>query len=192
MASGGVASIVCSMSLTQDQTGTAGTLKTCTRCLQPLPFTAFRADRSKPDGRYPQCRLCFGSVASIFKVIHWHPCRHCGKYFKPRHNKRQFVRHCTRTCAAAALRGANHHNWQGDAIGYGAAHYRVRQVRGRPAQCAQCGTTKGGMHWALDHGRCESPLHSAEGPYSPDPNDYLPLCVPCHKTMDLDRFEVAA
>jgi hypothetical protein len=172
------------MPRTEDPTGT-GTLKTCPGCKIALPLYAFRADASRPDGRYPRCKMCCGS--NLIQVIYRRPCAHCRTYFRPRHNKGVYVSHCSRRCHAAASRGPNHASWKGSEIKYSAAHMRVRQARGEPAQCAHCNTTAGGMHWALDHDRCTEPLLAPEGPYSPDPNHYIPLCVPCHKVMDLGR-----
>lgn len=161
--------------------------KTCTRCRSALPLTAFRRDSTKRDGRYPQCRLCFGSVATIFKIIRWHPCDQCGTYFQPRHNKGDYVRHCSRRCAAQSVTGVRNHAWKSHNIGYGTAHDRTREARGQPTTCERCGATDRRMHWALDHGACGSPLQSDNGPYSPNPAHYIALCVPCHKAMDLRR-----
>jgi hypothetical protein len=73
----------------------------------------------------------------------------------------------------------------GDQITVSGAHMRVRARRG-PASthlCQFCGGTA--AHWAYDH-QDPDERSSDHGPYSPDPDRYLPLCVPCHKRFDLD------
>lgn len=56
---------------------------------------------------------------------------------------------------------------------YGALHHWVRQVRGRPQHCEDCGTTEPRRYeWA-----------NLTGNYT-DPNDYKRLCKPCHARMD--------
>jgi hypothetical protein len=68
-----------------------------------------------------------------------------------------------------------------------AIHMRLKN-RPDPGACEHCGASKVTLHWALDHDRCLTPLESEQGPYSLDPSDYRRLCVPCHKTMDLEQL----
>lgn len=69
------------------------------------------------------------------------------------------------------------------APGYNASHQRVYRDRG-PAKMHACVCGAPARHWAYDH-TDPSELTSAYGPYSADPARYIPLCVPCHKRMDL-------
>lgn len=67
------------------------------------------------------------------------------------------------------------------------AHYRVRQLRGTPKSCEHCGLDDEDKryHWALKPEARDAAIPSPNGPYSLDANDYVRLCVPCHKAMDL-------
>lgn len=59
-------------------------------------------------------------------------------------------------------------------MNYKAAHAKVNRLRGRPNKCEHCGTTDPNKkyEWA-----------SLNKNYS-DPNDYIRLCVTCHKKLD--------
>ncbi len=78
--------------------------------------------------------------------------------------------------------------WQGDDIGYSAAHSRIRSVRGKASgkSCVDCGAQA--KQWSYSHA-CERELYSDMGPYSPDWNQYEPRCVPCHKDFDLQHIK---
>jgi hypothetical protein len=89
--------------------------------------------------------------------------------------------------------GAEHHSWQGDSIGYNGAHNRVRLRRGSASNhnCVECGTQA--EHWAYDHNdpnELKGTIVNSPSlmPYSADPNHYQPMCVKCHKRMDMDRI----
>lgn len=65
--------------------------------------------------------------------------------------------------------------WKGDKASYSAFHHRVYSVRGKPQLCEKCQTTTGKMNWC-----------NVTGNYS-DVNDYIRLCISCHRRMDQDR-----
>lgn len=74
--------------------------------------------------------------------------------------------------------------------GYGAAHERIRRLRG-PANaqvCSRCGGVA--RQWAYVAAGASERIDSPTGPYSRIPDDYAPMCVPCHKREDLDRIAV--
>jgi len=75
---------------------------------------------------------------------------------------------------------------KGDDIGYSAAHFRVRQLRGPAAAhaCAACGDPA--CEWAFDHSTpVEDTRYHADGrPYSPRVEAYRPLCISCHRQDD--------
>ena len=78
-----------------------------------------------------------------------------------------------------------------DDIGYWAAHSRVRNDRG-PASgytCVDCAASA--YQWSYSHEAEDERISSDEAtlgmPYSPDPSDYDPRCVTCHKAFDADR-----
>lgn len=74
--------------------------------------------------------------------------------------------------------------WKGAQVSYSGAHMRVKAQRGEArAHTCECG--RPAAHWAYDH---DDPnvLTSPDGrPYSADPDHYRPMCVPCHKKLDL-------
>ena len=73
--------------------------------------------------------------------------------------------------------GVNNINWKGDNASYAAKHIWVKYHYGNPQRCDHCKTTDKRMyHWA-----------NISGEYKRDRNDWLRLCVPCHKRADLHR-----
>lgn len=60
-------------------------------------------------------------------------------------------------------------------VGYSGAHRRVYRTRGKASSypCDECGAQGRDMDWAHIHGTDGS-----------NPNNYRPLCVPCHKRYD--------
>lgn len=83
--------------------------------------------------------------------------------------------------------------WTGDGVGYVGAHQRVRKAKG-PASLHSCSHCSGpARHWAYDGLDVREKQDTRGRPYSPWPEHYMPLCVPCHKRFDLSRrSEVAA
>lgn len=82
--------------------------------------------------------------------------------------------------------GENHPKWAGDNVGYWGAHIRVRKYRGKASEyTCECGNQA--EQWAAIHEKCES---AEDGmPYSSDWNNYKPMCIGCHKKMDLEQIE---
>lgn len=68
---------------------------------------------------------------------------------------------------------------------YTAVHQRLRKFLGsaRRYACVACGETA--AQWAYDHLDRENEQPSEFGHYSPSLDHYQPMCVPCHKEMDL-------
>lgn len=66
-------------------------------------------------------------------------------------------------------------SWRGSAATYKAFHLRVATERGKPSLCGFCGTTEGKFEWA-----------NLTRNYQ-DVNDYVRLCVPCHRKFDAWR-----
>jgi hypothetical protein len=84
--------------------------------------------------------------------------------------------------------GELNHNWQGDSIGYGGHHLRLRHQRGPAAAhpCQHCGAPA--RHWAYDHTDPAERTDPATGcPYSTDPGRYIPLCQSCHGRFDREH-----
>lgn len=73
-------------------------------------------------------------------------------------------------------KGDQHWNWSGDQVTYRALHKWVVKVLGQPDTCEHCG--KSGLsgrqiHWA-----------NISRKYLRDKNDWIRLCVKCHKKYD--------
>jgi hypothetical protein len=68
---------------------------------------------------------------------------------------------------------------------YVAVHLRLRKARGRAKdhECVECQTPA--RQWALTHNR-DKALSAPQGPFSLNLDDYEPMCVRCHKTMDMN------
>ena len=80
-----------------------------------------------------------------------------------------------RTAAKRDQRGALNHMWKGEDAGYKALHLRVRSKRGKPGSCEACDSSTVRTEWA-----------NISGDYT-DENDYLSLCLRCHRLLDAAR-----
>lgn len=82
--------------------------------------------------------------------------------------------------------------WRGDAIGYDAAHVRVKAARGSAKEyaCRLCGGPA--TEWAYDHSDPNEQYADRRGPYSTDQRCYFPACRPCHKRYDANFRKAAA
>lgn len=70
-------------------------------------------------------------------------------------------------------------------MGYMSAHNRVRRINGKAVEyrCEHCDMPA--LEWALDHGMPNLVTESDRfGRYSNNPDDYIPLCKPCHNNFD--------
>src|SRR5690625_4837991 len=78
--------------------------------------------------------------------------------------------------------GDRREHYRLDAVGYTAAHDRLRSDRGRVQgySCVDCGDRA--EQWSYDHSDPDELMCPRMGlPYSLDPECYSPRCVPCHK-----------
>jgi hypothetical protein len=85
-------------------------------------------------------------------------------------------------------------NWKAEGVGYSAAHYRVKAVRGaaREHDCA-CGATA--SEWAYNHSDPDEITTTQNGyevRYSLDPTRYVPMCRNCHRKLDHDNAKARA
>lgn len=77
-----------------------------------------------------------------------------------------------------------------DQCGYAAAHRRLRYDKGKASNyVCECGAPA--QEWAYLHGSAKELTEQrkifgklALVAYSPDPDDYAPMCIPCHRTLD--------
>ena len=77
-------------------------------------------------------------------------------------------------------RGEKNSTWRGPDATYAAFHKRVEVARGRPQSCAACDTQdpETAYEWANLSGRYD------------EINDYVRLCIPCHRKVDAHRRKV--
>jgi len=77
------------------------------------------------------------------------------------------------------IEGVNNPNWKGSKAGYKCIHDWVRKRKKKPKACQKCGRVQDYLE-----------LANISGEYKRDINDYIYLCVRCHKKMDgtLSRF----
>ena len=76
--------------------------------------------------------------------------------------------------------------WTGDDATYVAVHLRLRTTLG-PASEYECICGKPARQWAYLHNDPDERT-SEIGPYSVDQACYLPMCVKCHKRMDVGKL----
>lgn len=74
--------------------------------------------------------------------------------------------------------GVEHHNWRGDSVSYSTLHAWVRRHKPKTGVCTECHAQVGtggwsGTQWANISGR-----------YRRDLNDFIELCIPCHRERD--------
>lgn len=75
-----------------------------------------------------------------------------------------------------AYTGKNHFMWKGNKAGYLSIHRWVIRKLGQPDTCNFCNESKlfgRKIHWA-----------NKSGKYKRDLDDWLRLCIPCHKNYD--------
>lgn len=67
------------------------------------------------------------------------------------------------------------HNWKGDDVSYHGLHVWVRNRLGKPFMCEQCGKDDKDTRYEWSN---------IDGEYKRDLNDYIMLCVSCHRKRD--------
>jgi len=132
------------------------------------------------------------------KIKRWYDkfCKCCEKQFKGERISRVY---CSASCRSKDLyvnhnkgkhwkispekranmnrgEGEESPHWIGDEVGYRGLHDWVRKNKGKPIECEFCGkkkTTPNSIHWA-----------NKSHKYKRDLDDWLALCVKCHKKYD--------
>lgn len=101
-------------------------------------------------------------------------CTICANSFEVVYSRKDTAKYCSVKCRAVGvsmLPGNKAGKFTGTT--YGAYHYKVRALRGKPSNCEVCGTdTAKKFEWA-----------NLTGNYS-DVNDYKRMCASCHKKHD--------
>ena len=143
--------------------------KICKHCKNPF--------MSRPDrGIFcsVNCRANFDSTTNSKMVS----CGICKKEFKSiLHPLRKY---CSQKCLGIANRErskfGNVWNWKGSQVSYGALHMWVRKWKGTPDTCEHCeksGLNGRAIQWA-----------NKSKKYLRDLDDWIRLCVKCHKIFD--------
>lgn len=75
-----------------------------------------------------------------------------------------------------AMKGMANGMWKGDDVGYSALHDWVERELGKPTFCSTCkiAFSDKKYHWA-----------NKSHEYKRDLNDWIPMCVSCHKNYDI-------
>jgi hypothetical protein len=81
---------------------------------------------------------------------------------------------------ARKLRGSEHPNWKGDAVGYFALHAWLERNKPRTGICGQCGSKPESKKRTV-----ATEWANVSGEYRRDLDDYIELCVSCHKRRDM-------
>ena len=92
----------------------------------------------------------------------------------PTRTKKQ--KYCSRKCFFRKIEGKGNPLWKGDKVGMKGLHQWIYRRLGRPKICMFCNGVKKNFHWANKSGR-----------YLRQLDDWLRLCVSCHKKYDLKR-----
>lgn len=87
--------------------------------------------------------------------------------------------------------GDDHPLFRGDDVNYRSAHSRVKRRRGNATAqaCFHCGLAA--RHWAVIHERANLRDAGLGLRYSGNPDDYIPLCVPCHSAYDHELIDIS-
>lgn len=78
--------------------------------------------------------------------------------------------------------GEVNHNWKGENVSYRNLHRWVERYSGKPSRCEHCGSYNlmgRKIHWANISGR-----------YLRNLNDWIRLCVKCHKAFDKTENQI--
>ena len=81
--------------------------------------------------------------------------------------------------------GPKNHAWKGDGLGYEAAHWRVKALKGSASghRCLDC--QERAMDWSYNGGCAREAIDPQNGcAYSPNPEMYSPRCRSCHRQYD--------
>lgn len=108
-------------------------------------------------------------------------CKSCTKLFwvQPCKIKMGKGKFCSQVCSnrANARFGKKNHEWKGDKVSYRVLHHWVVRHLGKATVCSFCGnisTYPRSIQWAnKSHNYCR------------ELNDWISLCIPCHKKYDL-------
>lgn len=92
--------------------------------------------------------------------------------------KKLSLRKYRRCIKCSARSGKDNNLWRGDDVGYHGVHKWVYRIKGKAVHCEHCGIKNAKRYeWAnIDH------------KYRRVADDYISLCVPCHRKHDYGRM----
>jgi len=114
-------------------------------------------------------------------------CKTCGKEFfvYPCYVKQGASINCSRKCSIAYMKGKilgkDNPMWKGDKVSYKGLHNWLSKNFGKAYKCENpnCEKKSKNYEWALKTGR----------KYSRNKEDYLMLCISCHRKYDMTEEE---
>ena len=124
----------------------------------------------------------FCSQSCYHKYQSLHPNQ--GTFKSGNHPKSEFKKgHPKPVNAYVFPSGKNHYNWKGNNIKYAGLHMWVYDNLGKyPPICKFCGKAgkKNGRNWSIQWA-------NKSGKYLRKTNDWIALCISCHKKYDINR-----
>lgn len=141
--------------------------KLCEKCSKPIPYwRKFCSSKCYWDSKIGKKHNWGIKISKSLR----------GKKKSPDHIKK--VADALRGQERLSWRGSNHFAWKGRWVNYGSLHDWVARYRGREKKCSRCGLSdaKRKYNWA-----------NISGKYKRDLNDWIRLCIPCHRNLDNGR-----
>lgn len=86
--------------------------------------------------------------------------------------------HIAKLKAAARPHGPQHHGWKGDKAGYITVHGWLYRHFPKSGTCEKCGAHVGTERYR------GTEYANLSGEYHRDRDDFLELCIPCHRKFD--------
>ena len=142
------------------------TIHTCKRCGEDFKVLECHLKAGMGDYCSREC-----SRPALYR-----DCLNCNKEYRIHPYEKESSKYCSRKCRAIKVgndnSAENNYAWKGDKVGYSPLHRWIKARLGKIKECAYCG----------NEGRIEmaSISHKAKR----DINDYIPLCVWCHREYD--------
>lgn len=90
-------------------------------------------------------------------------------------NCKKLIMRKSKSCRSCHQKGEKGVNWQGNNIGYGGLHRRIRVNKIKMKECVYCGSEEN-LNWA-----------NIDNEYSFNLDDYIPLCHSCHMKFDAKK-----
>ncbi len=131
-----------------------------------------------------KCNGLYSGVIRRQKATVIKSCLCCAKEFKIMKGKirKGEGKYCSYSCSAKMTKNS----WKGDNVSYMGLHAWIRKKLVDPNKCEHCNKKNGRfpsgypfLQWA-----------NKSGEYKRDKEDWLRLCVKCHKAYDMDRKEL--